>query len=346
MPIAIDGAGNTIYVDVDNLPNRSDASQLDLRANSSGSNQNRATIFDRLVGDRQEARQLLRDQKSRDVTCPFCKREYARKTSAVGHLTKPTCPIMKTHYKRKGAGAKKPKRIKPEHRGIYKTIVSSDVWPLVRSDPRECLYIAGPSGSGKSYYTSKYIEKFLDEKPGDVLILSRITDDASFEPLMEKYNTDEHERIWRIPLDETLLPSDEEDEIDWKGSLAGSLVIFDDIDTTDKEVGKYVAKVRDILLKQGRDQTNSGKDVFMAMTNHQISDYRKTRDTLLESTSVTLFPRSGATGQIERVLKTYLGLKKPVIEYLIDVIGQDSRWVSIYTTYPRYVLHQNGAFLL
>ena len=55
------------------------------------------------------------------------------------------------------------------------------VEPLPRDDIREIKYIAGPQGSGKSYYTSRYLEKFNEKFPEHAMFLfSRIGDDISY----------------------------------------------------------------------------------------------------------------------------------------------------------------------
>ena len=51
--------------------------------------------------------------------------------------------------------------------------------PNTRLD-RECLYVAGPSGSGKSVYTRSYVKNYLERFPGrPVYVFSRVSNDKS-----------------------------------------------------------------------------------------------------------------------------------------------------------------------
>lgn len=204
--------------------------------------------------------------------------------------------------------------------------------PVPRNDRREILYIAGPQGSGKSYYASQYITEFNKKFPKhDTILFSRIEEDDSFK---------DFDKMIKINLDENLLT----DPIDAKKELLRSLTIFDDIELgTNPKVQKAVEMLRNDVIKNGRDQAKKGNDIYCICTNHQITDYKKTRDLLNECTSITMFPKSGCDYGIRRVLKTYFGMSK---DQMYKVLNLPSRWITLYCTYPQYVLHQRGAYLL
>jgi hypothetical protein len=81
----------------------------------------------------------------------------------------------------------------------------------------------------------------------------------------------------------------------------------------------------------------------MLITSHLMSNYRETRRVLNEATTVVFFPRSGSTHQIKKFLTTYAGLEKDMIKKILKL---PSRWVALYKTYPMFILHERGAFML
>ncbi len=203
--------------------------------------------------------------------------------------------------------------------------------PLLTKQDKEIehIYIAGPTGSGKSTWVGKYIElykKIYKKRP--VWVFSRLDADEA----LDKY------KVKRIGLDEGLLEDPMSAEDFTKGS-DGALVIFDDIDTIpNKDINKEVHRLRDDLLETGRHE-----NVSVISTGHQLMDYKKTRNLLNEATAVTVFPKSGSGYHIARFLKVYCGMDKKNIQKIMNL---PSRWVTIYKSYPIYVLHEKGAILI
>ena len=62
-----------------------------------------------------------------------------------------------------------------------------------------------------------------------------------------------------------------------------------------------------------------------------------------EAQTVTFYPRSGSTYQIQNFLKNYGGMTKDQIQ---KVLNLPSRWVTLHKNYPCYVFHEKGAYLL
>lgn len=256
--------------------------------------------------------------------CQYCKKDFYQRSDLKRHQAK-ACKM------------KQFKEYVDEHMkdendvGNELILEEGELIPLPRDDRREILYIAGPQGSGKSYYAGQYIKEYQKKFPeNDVILFSRIEEDDSFKDI---------EGMMKIKLDNSLL----NDPIDAKKELIKSITIFDDIETMDKDVQKHMEDLRNDVIKNGRDQSAKGKDIYCICTNHQISDYKKTRDLLNECTSITIFPKSGSTYGIRRVLKTYFGMSK---DQIYKVLNLPSRWVSLYSTYPQYVLHQKGAYII
>ena len=192
---------------------------------------------------------------------------------------------------------------------------------------RECLYISAPSGGGKSTYIAHYAVQYKLLFPkSPIYMFSRVDKDPSIYNII---------KIKRILINDSLV----EDPIE-PSELSNSLVIFDDIDTIpDKKQRKVVTEIRKDLLQTGRHE-----DVYVASTSHQITNYGETRDLLTESRAVTFFPQSGDVHHIEYFLQKYGGIRKK--EEIDRILGLPSRWITLYKSYPMYILHEQGVILL
>ncbi len=197
--------------------------------------------------------------------------------------------------------------------------------PIPNLDKIERLYVAGPSDSGKSTYAAMYISNFLCLNPDKKFyIFSRVEKDDVL---------DELDPI-RIVINDELLNNPISPE-----ELKNSIVLFDDIDTIQsKKIADIVRRLRDDLLETGRHEK-----AYVVAVSHQLLNYKHTRQLLNESTSVTFFPCSGSDYHIKRFLKTYCGLDEANIKKILKL---PSRWVTLYKTYPMYVLYEKGCFLI
>lgn len=196
---------------------------------------------------------------------------------------------------------------------------------LPRDDICEKMYVSGVSGSGKSYFVSKYLEEFKFDFPEDnIFIFSSVDEDECLDVL---------EPI-RIPITESLV-----EEPLHISEFQDSIIVFDDCDTIkDVNIRKAVARVQAEVIEIGRH--NNARCIT---TSHIISNYQKTRQILNEATSVVFFPKSGGKNHIVSFLKNNIGLSKYEIERVMNL---DSRWVSIYKTYPSYIVWDKGISLL
>jgi hypothetical protein len=199
--------------------------------------------------------------------------------------------------------------------------------PLPRTDTRSVIYVSGPSNSGKSYWTGAYARAYLKIKKyrdNEMYILSQVDRDKVLDELSPI----------RIPLDINLIndplkPSDFQD----------SLIVLDDVDSiSDKPLNKAVEAIQNKLLTTGRHT-----DTEMVITSHLMSDYKRSRVILNESTACVFFPRAGARMQIRAFLKTYGGLSPGQIARVMKL---PSRWVMLSKTYPMYIIYDTGFFLL
>lgn len=267
------------------------------------------------------------------VPCEYCGEIFARKDGKNRHIKTKACTRLLNPKKKGGVKPLLGKKNEIKN-GIFTINDHSLLIPLPNAVRREIPYIAGPQGSGKSYYTADYLKEFKKIFPKKkIYLFSGIDEDINFKGIKGINKMDME--------DQGLL----DDPIDPKTELSNSLVIFDDIDrSADPQMSNYLHELRNDILKNGRDQSQKGKDIYCLSTNHQVTDSTKTRDLLNECTSITVFPSSGSRFGIERVLKHYMGFGKKEIDKIMD-LGKKSRWVTIYKNYPQIIMHQKGCIM-
>jgi hypothetical protein len=189
---------------------------------------------------------------------------------------------------------------------------------------RECGYICGQSGCGKSFFVSQYIEKYKKKhKNNDIYLFSEVDDDEK----LNKFNP------IKIKLDDELL----NDNFDYK-DFPNSLVIFDDIDSIkDKKIKNEVYKILDSLLTMGR---HNGASVLV--TNHTASDRERTKKIFNESHFITYFPFGGSQKQLKYMLESHADLDKNVINYNKKL---KSRWICVMKNYPTHTISEKEIYI-
>jgi len=210
-------------------------------------------------------------------------------------------------------------------KGFTEIKCKEKVQVLPRKDLVEKVYISGVSGSGKSTYTGKYIKEFKKMfKNDEIFVFSSVSKDEAF----DKFNP------IRIPIDEDLL----EEPLNIS-DFENSLTIFDDTDTIRNKIYRDIVNgIKAEMIEIGRHYK-----ARCIITSHMISNYRSTRQILNEATSITFFPKSSGTYHIKNYLKTYAGLDKSQIQKILKI---SSRWITIYRTYPSYIVWEHGISIL
>lgn len=264
--------------------------------------------------------------KSRDsvLHCLYCKTKFTRPDTRKRHEDY-TC-----RFKQINEMMGKYLNVYEQDKGCKDLSVDDGtLQPLPNPNIREVLYIAGPAGSGKSYYMSKWLKESELILNKEIILFSRLQDDAAFDELGE---------ITRVNISEL---GDDNIPID---DLKDSICIFDDIETSENpKITRYLEKLRDDCIKNGRDHSYNGEDIYVISTNHQVTDYKATRDLLNECTSLTVFPKSSGTYGIKYALQKYFGLGKNQIEKILNI---NSRWITLYKTYPAYCITEHQLFFL
>ena len=205
------------------------------------------------------------------------------------------------------------------------TIANGKIKPCIGKDPTVRAYICGATGSGKTTWACHFIKEILRRRPSmKFYVFSQLKEDDVLDLI----------KPVRIQLEESLI----EEPIPLE-KLENSVVLFDDIETIpDKKLKEAVANIRSRCLSEGRHH-----NISTICTNHQITDYKKTRDMLLECEFITFFPQSGGNNSILRLLQTYIGLSKKQVNRLMSL---PSRWVTVYNRAPLTAMYESGVFLL
>lgn len=207
-------------------------------------------------------------------------------------------------------------------------IESGEIIPVPNIETREILYICGPSGSGKSVFASKYIDRYTKLfNKNKVYIFSRVKDDPAFADLKNVEYISLDEQLLSIPIDAQIYKD--------------SLVVMDDIDTEpNKAIQDYLEKVKSELLETGR-HTNT----YMVITSHLVTNYKKTRTMMNEFHCLVIFPGSGSSQQIKYALDRYFGLNFKAVNEMIKKTN-NSRWILLNKRAPQYAMYDRGIFFL
>jgi hypothetical protein len=221
---------------------------------------------------------------------------------------------------------------------LYDRIVSDNVkttkidlpddgqFQLVPSpDPerREVFYIAGASGSGKSYIAKGIAECYKKLFPDrECYLISKLGEDSTLDALPF---------LRRINL-QTFI--DDYPELD---EFKDCLVIFDDYDTLTGNAEKVVCKLIDDLATMGR-HTNT----TMLCLSHYLTNYKKTRLLLNEATHIVVYPMATSFHALGYLLKTHIGMTKDDVRDLKKM----GRWVCVYKHYPQWLVSPQHARVL
>lgn len=197
----------------------------------------------------------------------------------------------------------------------------ADLTPMFNTDKsqRDVIYVAAPSGSGKSFFCADMARMYRQQFPErKIYLFSRVQEDAVLDKL-----------VTRVKLDESILEDPFTTEM-----FKQSLVIFDDTGTLPAPVNKPVAALQSDILETGRHW-----GVSCIVTSHNLTNYKASRLVLTEANSIVMFPRAGAWAAVQYVSKQYLGLTKQQIAELKTL---PTRWVYIHKSSPNYMVWQRG----
>ena len=210
------------------------------------------------------------------------------------------------------------KEIVLDDNGMFELLPSPD--PKRRS----VWYIAGQSGSGKSWIAKQiamYYHKLFPSR--GIYLISKLTEDETLDAL--KF-------LKRIPIKSFVEDYPDLDE------FKDCMVIFDDYDTLTGDADKVITKIVDDLAIMGR-HTNT----TMLCLSHYLTNYKKTRLLLNEATHVVVYPLSTSYNALRYLLKNYIGVDEDDLKKHRKL---GSRWLMYSKGFPQYMISQHSAELL
>ena len=225
---------------------------------------------------------------------------------------------VKAVYERMMKDATSDKMIELDDEGIFELLPSCD------PSRREVWYIAGQSGSGKSWVAKNlayYYHKINPDR--GVYLVSKLNEDATLDAL--KF-------LKRINIQSFV--DDYPDLEEFKDCM----VIFDDYDTLTGDAEKVINKIVDDLAIMGR-HTNT----TMLCLSHYLTNYKKTRLLLNEATHIVVYPLSTSYHALRYLLKNYVGVDE---EDLKRQRKLGSRWLMYSKGFPQFMISQKNAELL
>ena len=191
---------------------------------------------------------------------------------------------------------------------------------------RQVYYIAGSSGSGKSYISkqlAEYYQKFFPDRP--IYLISKLKEDSTLDSMKKPCIRIDTDKLFANPLKDLNM-------------LENSMVIFDDYDTFLPKENKIIQDLINDIAIMGRHQ-----NITMVCNSHFLSNYSKTRLLLMETTHFILFPLSTSSHALSYLLKNYLGLTTQDIS---TITQGGSRWICLYKNFPMYYITENKAGLI
>jgi hypothetical protein len=197
------------------------------------------------------------------------------------------------------------------------------ILPSPDPEKREVFYIAGASGSGKSYIAKGIAECYKKLFPDrEIYLVSKLGEDSTLDalPFLNRVNIQSF--------------IDDYPELD---EFKDCLVIFDDYDTLTGNAEKVVGKLIDDLATMGR-HTNT----TMLCLSHYLTNYKKTRLLLNEATHIIVYPMATSFHALGYLLKTHIGMTKDDVRDLKKM----GRWVCVYKHYPQWLLSTQHARVL
>lgn len=195
--------------------------------------------------------------------------------------------------------------------------------PSPNPERREVFYIAGASGSGKSYIAKGIAECYKKLFPDrECYLISKLGEDSTLDAL---------DFLKRVNIQSFI---DDYPELD---EFQDCLVIFDDYDTLTGNAEKVVGKLIDDLATMGR-HTNT----TMLCLSHYLTNYKKTRLLLNEATHIVVYPMATSFHALGYLLKTHIGMTKEDVRDLKKM----GRWVCVYKHYPQWLVSPQHARVL
>lgn len=212
-------------------------------------------------------------------------------------------------------------------------------WGITGNGYDRSIFIAGPSGSGKSYYAKLII--CGDVKKRVCLVFSKVEDDVSLDDVRnQKAKCDGETRFIQVELDSENdlmnLPSAH----DLNNDGDGTICLFDDVDSFGKTFRIYLNDYRNSLLESGRHN-----NISIITTSHHLANWSGTKTPRAEAEYVILFPSSNKYSAVQ-FLKQSMGIPKHLTKFYIDQAMEDGRYICCKLSAPNMIITAKSVFIV
>jgi hypothetical protein len=260
----------------------------------------------------------MKGMKPAERTKTFARLEEAAKKGVHSeHLVGESTETKKL-YERLLTDMSSDKKVGLDDDGLFELL------PSPNPEKREVWYIAGASGSGKSYIArglAFYYKKLFPDR--QVYLVSKLDEDSTLDAL---------------PFLKRILVQSFVDDYPDLEEFKDCMVIFDDYDTLTGDAEKVITKIVDDLAIMGR-HTNT----TILCLSHYLTNYKKTRLLLNEATHIVVYPLSTSYHALRYLIKNYVGVDE---EDLKRQRKLGSRWLMYSKGFPQYMISQKNAELL
>ena len=267
--------------------------------------------------DRSKYASMLKELKPAEKTKTFVRLEEALHRGTEPSSMDEKEPV-KGVYERMWKDSHSDKTIELDDEGQFELLPNPD------PKKREVWYIAGQSGSGKSYIAkslASYYKKLFPER--EVYLISKLKEDATLDAL--KF-------LKRLNIQSFI---DDYPDLD---EFKDCLCIFDDYDTLTGDAEKVVLKLVDDIAIMGRHTNTS-----MLCLSHYLTNYKKTRLILTEATHIVVYPQSTSYHAMRYLLKNQVGLDEDDLKRYRKF---GSRWICFVKGFPTMMISQKNAEIL
>lgn len=247
----------------------------------------------------------------------------------------PLCEIKLNDSKKKGTSVymSSPEEVDEVYSGFTKQSLDNTRYKdyhyelcVNNTQERQIIYVTGQSGSGKSYWTRRYVEAYKKVYPDrEIYLFSALSDDPSIDKIKD---------LKRIKLTPDIL-QDEFSAEDFKDSC----VIFDDCDTIiDKAMRKKVLQIQASILQVGRHH-----NVSAIITSHVATNGSETKLILTEAHAIVFFPNNMNAVSLKSLLERYMGMDTKEIKKIKKLKG---RSVTFVKSYPKCVVSDKEVYIM
>lgn len=202
------------------------------------------------------------------------------------------------------------------------------VCPETRDNMVHTIFISGGQGCGKSTWAGSYCKVFIEMFRPEPQYITIISADDVEDPA---YNFPHR----HIKIDDEFA-SDPPELEEFTNPDGRSIVIFDDVEITDKKKEKALQGVMDAVLTRGRK-----RGISCLFISHRSADSKRTKMILTELNCAVWFPKLSSSRNTTYFLHHHLGMH----EGMRNALKAEGwgRWVALITSAPQILISEKRA---